>query len=88
MALYSSGTSPPVISIENNGQYDFRDSQAWEEIYRVHMIFNRLVFYPGELFHAVATPFFGDAIENARLTQNLFVNLTKPPSLWTVKASN
>ena len=29
--------------------------------------------YPGQLFHAITPVFFGDRIENARLTQNVFI---------------
>jgi len=57
-----------------NKRYDFRNADEWEEVFRAEMAFNRLVFYPGDIFHAVATPYFGDSIENARLTQNLFVS--------------
>jgi len=59
---------------QTNKRYDFRNADEWEEVYRAEMAFNRLVFYPGDIFHAVATPYFGDSIQNARLTQNLFVS--------------
>jgi hypothetical protein len=37
------------------------------------MTYDRLVMYPGQLLHAITPIFFGDSIENARLTQNLFI---------------
>lgn len=54
--------------------YDYRNPDDWEWLHRAEMAFNRLVFYPGDLFHAPAVPFFGDRIENARLTQNIFLH--------------
>jgi len=56
------------------GKYNYRNADEWECVYKAEMKFNRLAFYPGRLFHAVATPFFGDNIENARLTENMFVD--------------
>ena len=53
--------------------YDFRDPEQWEIITQIDMAYNRLVMYPGQLFHAITPIFFGDHIENARLTQNLFI---------------
>ncbi len=40
----------------------------------VEMKFNRMVVYPGRLFHSPTPPFFGDSIENARLSQTMFIN--------------
>ena len=53
--------------------YDFRDAAQWEIISEVEMVYNRLVMYPGQLFHAITPVFFGDNIDNARLTQNVFI---------------
>jgi hypothetical protein len=53
--------------------YDLRDPQQWEIISEIEMTYNRLVMYPGQLFHAITPIFFGDSIENARLTQNVFI---------------
>jgi hypothetical protein len=52
---------------------DLRDPQQWEIISEIEMTFNRLVMYPGQLFHAITPIFFGDSIENTRLTQNPFI---------------
>jgi hypothetical protein len=53
--------------------YDFKDETQWEIISEVEMVYNRLVMYPGQLFHAITPVFFGDSIDNARLTQNVFI---------------
>lgn len=53
--------------------YDFKDAAQWEIITEVEMAYNRLVMYPGQLFHAITPIFFGDTIDNARLTQNVFI---------------
>ncbi len=53
--------------------YDFKDAAQWEIISEVEMVYNRLVMYPGQLFHAITPVFFGDSIDNARLTQNVFI---------------
>jgi len=59
-------------------QHDYTDSKLWERYYEAPMRFNRLAFYPGELFHAIATPHFGDRVENARLAMTFFVRLKEP----------
>jgi hypothetical protein len=43
-------------------------------IHRVENIYNRFVFYPSRILHAVENP-FGDSIENGRLTFTIFVGL-------------
>ena len=53
--------------------YDFRVADQWEVVREVEMAYNRLVMYPGQLFHSITPVFFGDSIENARLTQNVFL---------------
>ena len=53
--------------------YDFNDPDQWEVLREMEMVYNRMVMYPGQLFHAITPVFFGDTIENGRLTQNLFL---------------
>lgn len=55
-------------------QFNYSAPELWEEVLRAEMKFNRMVVYPGRLFHSPTPPFFGDAIENARLTQTMFIN--------------
>ena len=66
-------TGDEIYDKRNRQLYDFRDPGQWEVIEEVEMAYNRLVFYPGQLFHAITPVFFGDRIDNARLTQNVFV---------------
>lgn len=58
--------------------HDYNDSKLWERYYEAPMRFNRLALYPGEFFHAIATPYFGDCVENARLAMTFFVHLKVP----------
>lgn len=66
---------------EHHQLYDYFASDAWEKTYDVSMAFNRLVLYPGDLFHAIASPYFGDSVENARLTLTFFVSMKQPLDL-------
>lgn len=56
--------------------YEYSNPGAWDRVHTVGMKFNRLAFYPGKLFHAAAAPFFGETINNARLTLNIFINVS------------
>ncbi len=42
---------------ENRSRYHFDDPEEWEQAHRTEMVFNRIVIYPGTLFHAVGTPY-------------------------------
>ena len=66
-------TGDEIYNKRNRHLYEFRDPGQWEVIEEVEMVYNRLVMYPGQLFHAITPVFFGDRIDNARLTQNVFV---------------
>lgn len=66
-------TGDEIYAKANRERYDFRDPDQWELITEVEMRYNRLVMYPGQFFHAISPVFFGDRIENARLTQNVFI---------------
>lgn len=67
-------TGDEIYDKANRQLYDFTDASQWEVITEIDMVYNRLVMYPGQLFHAITPIFFGDNIENARLTQNIFVS--------------
>lgn len=54
-------------------RYDFSNESDWELTYQVDMKFNRMVVYPGNLFHSITAPFFGNDIKNGRLTQTMFI---------------
>ena len=66
-------TGDEIYNKANRELYDFNDPEQWEVLREVEMAYNRLVMYPGQLFHAITPVFFGDRIENARLTQNVFL---------------
>ena len=66
-------TGDEIYNKQNRQLYDFRDPEQWEIIEEIDMAYNRLVMYPGQLFHAITPVFFGDRIDNARLTQNVFI---------------
>jgi hypothetical protein len=66
-------TGDEIYSKQNRHLYNFHDSSQWEVISEVDMVYNRLVMYSGQLFHAITPVFFGDNIDNARLTQNVFI---------------
>jgi hypothetical protein len=66
-------TGDEIYRKQNRHLYNFREPSQWEVISEIDMAYNRLVMYPGQLFHAISPVFFGDQIENSRLTQNVFV---------------
>ena len=66
-------TGDEIYNKQNRHLYDFRNPEQWEVIEEIEMAYNRLVMYPGQLFHAITPVFFGDSIDNARLTQNVFI---------------
>jgi hypothetical protein len=80
-------TGDEMYDAKNAHLYNFRDESAWEIVREVEMVHNRLVFYPGQLFHALTPVFFGDAIENARLTQNVFIYRPGDPALGKLTKS-
>jgi len=57
---------------------DYQDDAQWQRYHEAPMRFNRLAFYPGEMFHAIATPYFGDRAENGRLALTFFARLREP----------
>lgn len=74
-------TGDEIYDKEHRQLYDFTDPSQWELLQQVEMVYNRLVMYPGQLFHAITPVFFGNSIENARLTQNVFVSRQQDRSL-------
>jgi hypothetical protein len=51
------------------------DRSRWEEIDRVANIYNRLVLFDAHMAHG-ASAYFGSTVENGRLFQNFFFNVT------------
>ena len=66
-----------------NGEKDFelldklnmdgQDYTKWELVDTIGNIYNRLVLYPGDLFHA-SLDYFGKDLETGRLFQTFFFN--------------
>lgn len=52
---------------------DTKYHQMFDEIVRVNNVYNSLVIYEGDQFHA-ANSFFGDSLQDSRLTQVFFIN--------------
>jgi hypothetical protein len=53
-----------------NDAYDYT---KWEMVDRVGNVYNRLILYPGSLFHA-SIDYFGSNLQNGRLFQTFFFN--------------
>lgn len=66
-------TGDIIFNPEHRELYNIQDESQWEIAEEVEMAHNRLVMYPGQMFHALTPVFFGDDITNGRLTQNIFI---------------
>ena len=73
-ALYKHKESGDRFSI-NNADYgqDAYDYTKWDVVDRIVNIYNRLILYPGNLFHA-SVDYFGNTNQNGRLFQTFFFN--------------
>jgi hypothetical protein len=60
---------------------DGSDMSAWERVGAVSYRYNRLIVFDSNLFH-LASPGFGDCIENAKLTQNFRFYPYKRFHIW------
>ncbi len=80
-------TGDTIFNRENAHLYHFNDENDWEVLREVEMVYNRLVIYPGQHFHAITPVFFGDKIENSRLTQNIFLYKADDPA-WVNRHRN
>jgi hypothetical protein len=73
-ALYRHKESKDRASIDNKDHgEDARDYTKWEIVDKVGNIYNRLILYPGKLFHA-SIDYFGNNLYNGRLFQTFFFN--------------
>jgi len=50
---------------------DFNDYTKWDRVDTIGNVYNRLVLYRGEIFHA-SLDYFGNTLENGRLFQTFF----------------
>jgi hypothetical protein len=53
--------------------YESYDYTKWEEVDRIGNIYNRLILYRGNMFHA-SVDYFGSTYEDGRLFQTFFFN--------------
>jgi len=53
------------------GDYESYDYTKWDEVDRIGNIYNRIILYRGNLFHA-SVDYFGSTFEDARLFQTFF----------------
>ncbi len=68
-ALYRHKASGDRFKVgEDHESYDYT---KWEQVDRVGNVFNRLVLYRGDMFHA-SLDYFGSTYEDARLIQTFF----------------
>jgi len=71
-ALYRHKDSGERFYIENSSfPKDYYDYTQWEVVDRIGNIYNRLILYPGQLYHA-SLDYFGQNINNGRLFQTFF----------------
>ena len=73
-ALYRHKESGERESINNvdHGQ-DAYDYTKWEIVDRIGNVYNRLILYPGNLYHA-SVDYFGSDVNSGRLFQTFFFN--------------
>jgi hypothetical protein len=73
-ALYKHKESGDRQSIDNidHGQHGY-DYTKWDVVDRIGNVYNRLILYPGKLFHA-SIDYFGNDMQTGRLFQTFFFN--------------
>lgn len=73
-ALYRHKDSGERLSVDNRDHgEDARDYTKWEIVDKVGNVYNRLILYPGNLYHA-SVDYFGSNNYNGRLFQTFFFN--------------
>lgn len=73
-ALYRHKETGQRLPVDKNDHgKDAYDITKWEIVDRIGNVYNRLILYPGKLFHA-SIDYFGDNLENGRLFQTFFFN--------------
>jgi hypothetical protein len=50
-----------------------QDMTKWELVDRIGNLYNRLILYRGDIYHA-SLDYFGNSLENGRLFQVFFLN--------------
>lgn len=73
-ALYMHKQSGERESVGNTDHgEDARDYTKWEVVDRIGNIYNRLILYPGNMYHA-SLDYFGSNLNDGRLFQTFFFN--------------
>lgn len=65
------GLTPEQLDLVNS---DSQDLTRWDKVAEIGNLFNRLVIYPGDLFH-MGLDYFGKDLKTGRLFQVFFINL-------------
>lgn len=70
---YSKKLAPPGYTFDEH-------HPAWKKFYTIEPVFNRFVFYPGNVFHSIDIRHVDEQIdmERVRVTQRFIVNHTHP----------
>lgn len=61
------------INTDDKTNYNCYDYTKWDMVDRVGNVYNRLILYRGDLFHA-SLDYFGEGLEDGRLFQVFFFN--------------
>lgn len=61
-----------VAATEDQSMFQSYDYTKWDMVDKIGNIYNRLILYRGDFFHA-SLDYFGDNIENGRLFQVFFI---------------
>ena len=72
-ALYRHKESGDRKHVEVDYGNDASDITKWEVVDRIGNIYNRLILYPGKLFHS-SIDYFGTTTKDSRLIQTFFFN--------------
>lgn len=71
---YQSALESNDATYKSNGKIASTDYHSmFDEVVRVNNVYNTLILFEGDQYHT-ANQFFGDCLENSRLTQTFFIN--------------
>jgi len=67
---------PSDPKTELNKHYSVSCMKDWDCIFEAKNYYNRVVLYPGSMYHCSMIPGVGDTVETSRLTQVFFFNIS------------
>lgn len=67
---------PSDPKTELNRHYSVTCMKDWDCIFEAKNYYNRVILYPGSMYHCSMIPGVGDTVETSRLTQVFFFNIT------------